>query len=164
MTIPDNKLFMFKRNETCTTNRLKSELIINATIIDNKTVCSWIMNPVKTAPPSGKAPSTVKSWKLRYLKGTPFERPQDARVFFSRISPKPGRIDYVAQPIGEIRGAKAQRNNPINERFVIAWHDYPIQQAWLQGNAKRVAMETIKQDLPTASQFLQEHIRNYLNF
>ena len=102
--------------------------------------------------------------KLRYLRGTPFERPQDARVFFSRISPKPGRIDYVAQPIGEIRGAKAQDNNPINERFVIAWHDYPIQQAWLQGNAKRVAMETIKQDLPTASQFLQEHIRNYLNF
>jgi hypothetical protein len=54
-------------------------------------------------------------------------------------------------------------NNPINERFVRAWHDDPIRQAWLQGNAKQVARETIKQDLPTASQFLQQHVRSYLN-
>ena len=101
--------------------------------------------------------------KLKFLRGTPFARPQDARVFFSRISPKPGRIDYVAQPIGEIRGAKARINNPINRDFVRNWHDDPIRQAWLQGQAKQTAMETIKQDLPTASQFLQQQIRNYLN-
>ena len=101
--------------------------------------------------------------RLNFLDDSPYQRPSDAAVFFSRISPKPGRTDYVAQPIGEIRGAKAQMNNPVNQKFVRAWHDDPIRQAWLQGNAKQAAMETIKQDLPTASQFLQQHIRNYLN-
>ena len=101
--------------------------------------------------------------RLNFLDNSPYQRPADAAVFFSRISPKPGRVDYVAQPIGEIRGAKAQRDNPINQRFIRNWHDLPIKEAWLQGQAKQTAMETIKQDLPTASQFLQQQVRNYLN-
>lgn len=85
----------------------------------------------------------------------------DTERFNVRINPKVGRVDWVAQPIAELRG-KQSIVDPISERRVRTYHDDPIQQNFLRGQAQAQGIEKVKENLPTASQFLQNQIRNYL--
>lgn len=85
----------------------------------------------------------------------------DTERFNVRINPKVGRVDWVAQPIAELRGTQAIVD-PVSERRVRTYHDDPIQQNFLRGQAQAQGIEKVKENLPTASQFLQKQIRNYL--
>lgn len=85
----------------------------------------------------------------------------DTERFNARINPKVGRVDWVAQPIAELRGTQAIVD-PVSERRVRTYHDDPIQQNFLRGQAQAQGIEKVKENLPTASQFLQKQIKNYL--
>ena len=85
----------------------------------------------------------------------------DTERFNVRINPKVGRVDWVAQPIAELRGAKAIVD-PTSIRRVREYHDNPIKQNFLRGEAQAAGIEKIKENLPTASQFLQRQVRSYL--
>ena len=52
--------------------------------------------------------------------------------------------------------------DPTSIRRVSQYHDEPIRQNFLQGKAQAAGIEKIKENLPTASQFLQNQIRTYL--
>lgn len=95
---------------------------------------------------------------LRYQGSIPVN---DTERFNVRINPKVGRVDWVAQPIAELRGTQAIVD-PVSERRVRTYHDDPIQQNFLRGQAQAQGIEKVKENLPTASQFLQKQIRNYL--
>jgi len=85
----------------------------------------------------------------------------DTERFNSRINPKVGRVDWVAQPIAELRGTQSIVD-PVSERRVRTYHDNPIQQNFLYGQAQAKGIEKVKENLPTASQFLQQQIIQYL--
>jgi hypothetical protein len=85
----------------------------------------------------------------------------DTERFNVRINPKVGRVDWVAQPIAEIRGTKAVVD-PTNVRRVQMYHDEPIAINFLTGTAQATGIQKVKENLPTASQFLQQQIRSYL--
>jgi len=85
----------------------------------------------------------------------------DTERFNSRINPKVGRVDWVAQPIAEIAGANATVD-PTSIRRVRMYHDEPIQQNFLTGVAQAAGFNKLKENLPTASQFLQKQIQAYL--
>lgn len=85
----------------------------------------------------------------------------DTERFNSRINPKVGRVDWVAQPIAEIKGTQAIVD-PESMRRVRMYHDEPIEKNFLSGQAQAVGIEKVKENLPTASQFLQKQIRSYL--
>lgn len=95
---------------------------------------------------------------LRYQGSIPVN---DTERFNVRINPKVGRVDWVAQPIAELRGTQSIVD-PVSERRVRTYHDDPIQQNFLRGQAQAQGIEKVKENLPTASQFLQKQIRNYL--
>ena len=81
--------------------------------------------------------------------------------FNSRISHKPGRIDWVAQPIAEFRGKEAM---PVSRslELVKVMHDDPIQRSYLDKGGTAQAVSLLKQHLPTASQALQQEISRRL--
>lgn len=85
----------------------------------------------------------------------------DTERFNSRINPKLGRVDWVAQPIAEIAGAQATID-PESMRRVRVYHDEPIERNFLTGQAQAAGLAKVKENLPTASQFLQNQIRSYL--
>ena len=85
----------------------------------------------------------------------------DTERFNARINPKLNRIDWVAQPIAEIKGTQAVVD-PESLRRVSMYHDEPIERNFLTGKAKAAGLEKVKENLPTASQFLQNQIRSYL--
>ena len=85
----------------------------------------------------------------------------DTERFNSRINPKLGRVDWVAQPIAEIAGAQATID-PESMRRVRVYHDEPIERNFLTGQAQAAGLGKVKENLPTASQFLQNQIRSYL--
>jgi len=85
----------------------------------------------------------------------------DTERFNVRINPKAGRVDWVAQPIAEIRGTNAIVD-PVSIKRVSKYHDEPIKQNFLQGSAQAAGIGKLKENLPTASQFLQKQIQNYL--
>lgn len=85
----------------------------------------------------------------------------DTERFNARIGPKAGRVDWVAQPIAEIRGTKAVVD-PTSVRRVQTYHDEPIAMNFLTGQAQAAGIEKVKENLPTASQFLQQQVRAYL--
>jgi hypothetical protein len=87
----------------------------------------------------------------------------DTERFNSRINPKINRIDWVAQPIAEIKGTQAIVD-PESMRRVRMYHDQPIEQNFLTGQAQAAGLEKVKENLPTASQFLQKQIRSYLGW
>lgn len=95
---------------------------------------------------------------LKYIGSIPLN---DTERFNSRINPKTGRVDWVAQPIAEIKGPKAIVD-PESLRRVRIYHDQPIEQNFLMGQAQAAGIQKVKENLPTASQFLQNHIRSYL--
>lgn len=82
----------------------------------------------------------------------------DPAGFRSRISHKPGRTDWVAQPIASFGSGLP---DPTSRQLVRQLHDEPIRQAYLgnQGvNADAIA--ALKEHLPTASQVLQQQLLN----
>jgi hypothetical protein len=85
----------------------------------------------------------------------------DTERFNVRINPKVGRVDWVAQPIAELKGAKATVD-PTSIRRVREYHDTPIKQNFLQGEAQAAGLEKVKENLPTASEFLQKQVKAYL--
>jgi hypothetical protein len=95
---------------------------------------------------------------LRYEGSIPVN---DIERFNSRINPKLGRVDWVAQPIAEIAGAQATID-PESMRRVRVYHDEPIERNFLTGQAQAAGLAKVKENLPTASQFLQNQIRSYL--
>tara|TARA_Y100000401_G_scaffold115271_1_gene118669 strand:- start:1166 stop:2050 length:885 start_codon:yes stop_codon:yes gene_type:complete len=82
--------------------------------------------------------------------------------FNSRISHKPGRIDWVAQPIAEIRGSEAMPSSRSTE-LVKLMHDDPIKRAYLDKGGTAQAVALLNQHLPTASQTLQREISRRLS-
>ena len=47
-------------------------------------------------------------------------------------------------------------------RRVRVYHDEPIERNFLSGQAQAVGLAKVKENLPTASQFLQKQVRSYL--
>jgi len=85
----------------------------------------------------------------------------DTEVFNARINPKLNRVDWVAQPIALIQGTQSIID-PESSRRVRVYHDEPIEKNFLTGQAQAAGLEKVKENLPTASQFLQQQIRSYL--
>jgi len=85
----------------------------------------------------------------------------DTEVFNARINPKLNRVDWVAQPIALIKGTQSIID-PESRRRVSVYHDEPIEKNFLTGQAQAAGLEKVKENLPTASQFLQQQIRSYL--
>tara|TARA_R110002020_G_scaffold424942_1_gene634365 strand:- start:1191 stop:2060 length:870 start_codon:yes stop_codon:yes gene_type:complete len=81
--------------------------------------------------------------------------------FNSRISHKPGRVDWVAQPIAEIRGSEALPSQRSME-LVDVMHDSPIKRAYLDKGGTAQAVQLLSKHLPTASQTLQREINRRL--
>lgn len=83
----------------------------------------------------------------------------DPAGFRSRISHKPGRTDWVAQPLTTIAGTEALPD-PVSRRRVVELHDNPIRQHYLgSGGASPDAMAALQQQLPAASAALQNELR-----
>lgn len=85
----------------------------------------------------------------------------DTERFNARINPKLNRIDWVAQPIAEIKRTQSVVD-PESMRRVRMYHDEPIEKNFLTGQAQTAGIEKVKENLPTASRFLQEQIKSYL--
>ena len=85
----------------------------------------------------------------------------DTELFNARINPKLNRVDWVAQPIALIKGTQSIID-PESRRRVRVYHDEPIEKNFLTGQAQAAGLEKVKENLPTASQFLQQQIRSYL--
>lgn len=89
------------------------------------------------------------------LNSTPYE----PSSFASRISHKPGRTDWVAQPLFTVHGSNAQLN-PRSSQLIRTLHDQPIQQHYLtSGGVSPDAMARLESNISTASQFLQKQLR-----
>jgi hypothetical protein len=89
-------------------------------------------------------------------------RVNDPAGYRSRLSHKPGRTDWVAMPIAELRGSDP-RLSRRSQQIVEVMHDQPIRQAYLNDPAVRAAaMQAIEGQVPGASQELQRQIRNRL--
>lgn len=84
--------------------------------------------------------------------------PLDPAGFRSRVSHKPGRVDWVAQPIATFQGADSQVN-PRNMQLVQTLHDLPIQQRYLQGGVSPDAIAALQQQAGSASLALQNELR-----
>jgi len=85
----------------------------------------------------------------------------DTERFNARINPKLNRVDWVAQPIALIKGTQSVVD-PESRRRVRMYHDEPIENNFLMGQAQAAGIEKVKENLPTASRFLQEQIKSYL--
>lgn len=85
--------------------------------------------------------------------------PSEPSSFASRVSHKPGRVDWVAQPLFTVRGSNAQLN-PRSAQLVRTLHDQPIQQHYLtSGGVSADAMSVVQANLPTVSQALQKELQ-----
>lgn len=85
--------------------------------------------------------------------------PTDPPGFRSRISHKPGRVDWVAQPIFRMAGAEAA-DNPRSAQLVDQLHDEPIRRHYLGASGVSPdAMVALQEQMPYASQTLQKELR-----
>ena len=87
----------------------------------------------------------------------------DTEGFASRISAKPGRVDWAAQPLTVIKGEDAQVN-PRSKLLIDTLHDDPIRQAYLRDGlgASANAIAALKQELPGVSKSMaKEMIRRF---
>ena len=93
-----------------------------------------------------------------YLSRAPYDG--DSPGFASRISAKPGRVDWAAQPLATISGRLA---NPSMRslQLVDTLHDAPIRKAYLTDGygANKDAMAALKEELPGVSKTLAAEIR-----
>lgn len=79
-------------------------------------------------------------------------------AYSARISAKPGRTDWVAQPIATLRGSAAMAD-PTSLRRVEAYHDGPINRAYLRNGVNDDALNVLRDQAPTASIALQQELR-----
>lgn len=87
----------------------------------------------------------------------PFEGPAS---FASRVSHKPGRTDWVAQPIMELSGSEAIPS-ARSIQLVKTLHDAPIREMYLgPSGVSPDAIALLKQQLPTVSEVLQRELIN----
>lgn len=92
----------------------------------------------------------------RTVQGVPIDPPS----FRARVSHKPGRTDWVAQPIATFTGADAVTPDPQAIALIKAFHDEPIRRRYLtMDGASPNAVAAVRRALPTASQDLQRQIR-----
>ena len=93
------------------------------------------------------------------VEGVPIDPPS----FRSRISHKPGRVDWVAQPIATFTGPEAMPD-PRSRMLIDTLHDLPIRQHYLKANgASPDAINALRGQLPTASQGLRKLIARKLS-
>ena len=78
-------------------------------------------------------------------------------VFSSRISAKPGRTDWVAQPMLTVRGRNALPD-PVSLSRVETFHDGPIARNFLAHGVSPEALRMLAAQLPTASQQLRREV------
>lgn len=91
----------------------------------------------------------------RTVRGVPIDPPS----FRSRVSHKPGRTDWVAQPIATFSGSDALPD-PRALALVEAFHDKPIRDRYLtQGGVNPSAVRLLQNQLPSASNALQSKLR-----
>ena len=89
---------------------------------------------------------------------TPSSPHEGPMSFASRISHKPGRTDWVAQPILELSGSKASPV-PRSAELVKVLHDDPIRRMYLGAEGVSPdAINLLKQHLPSASKSLQREL------
>ena len=89
---------------------------------------------------------------------TPTNPNEGPAGFNSRISHKPGRTDWVAQPIMELKGSKSIQS-PRSQELVKTLHDDPIRKMYLGSNGVSPdAIEVLKQQLPTVSKALEREL------
>lgn len=93
-----------------------------------------------------------------YLSRAPYDG--DSPGFASRISAKPGRVDWAAQPLTTISGRLAYPD-PRSAQLVETLHDRPIRQAYLTDGygASKDAMAALKEELPGVSKTLAREIK-----
>lgn len=93
-----------------------------------------------------------------YLSRSPYDG--DAPGFASRISAKPGRVDWAAQPLTTIAGKRAAANSR-SSKLVETLHDRPIQKAYLTDGygANKDAMAALQREMPGLSQALQAQLK-----
>jgi len=83
----------------------------------------------------------------------------DPPGFRSRISHKPGRVDWVAQPIFKIQGTEATPD-PRSLQLIKQLHDDPIKRHYLGASGVSPdAIAALQEHLPYASQTLQKELR-----
>ena len=98
-------------------------------------------------------------WKINRIEMQANNLVNDPVAFRSRISHKPGRVDWVAQPIATFGSGL-----PIahSEKLVKIMHNLPIQRSYLSKGGTSQAMDLLKANLPTASQTLQAELKRRL--
>ena len=102
--------------------------------------------------------SSPFAWDTRTEAGEAMRIPLDPPGFRSRISHKPNRVDWVAQPLKLFQGAEAQPI-PRSVELVRTLHDRPIAERYLQGGVSPEAMAVLQQQSTTASAALQAELR-----
>jgi hypothetical protein len=94
-------------------------------------------------------------------RGQAYETPEGVTmggpVFSSRISAKPGRTDWVAQPMLTVRGRNALPD-PVSLSRVETFHDGPIARNFLAHGVSPEALRMLAAQLPTASQQLRREV------
>lgn len=116
-------------------------------------------DPLSYAADAKKMNVDPNYWNINRLKMEAGNLTPDPVAFRSRISHKPGRIDWVAQPIATFGGGMVI---PHSQKLVRIMHDEPIQRAYLSKGGTQEAIELLKANLPTASQALQTELRRRL--
>ena len=93
-----------------------------------------------------------------YLSRSPYDG--DSPGFASRISAKPGRVDWAAQPLTTISGRLANPD-PRSAQLIETLHDEPIERAYLTDGygASKDAMAALKGELPGVSKTLATEIK-----
>ena len=86
--------------------------------------------------------------------------PSEGEGFASRISHKPGRIDWAAQPLTVIAGERAIPNSR-SVQLVETMHDKPIKKAYLTDGlgASSHAMQALKDELPGLSASMARELK-----
>lgn len=98
-----------------------------------------------------------------YARLSTMSTPLEPMGFASRISHKPGRTDWVAQPIMTLRG-KDSTLNPRSAQLVSTLHDEPILRNYLTHNgASPDAVKALMTTLPNASSALQKELIRRFN-
>lgn len=113
-------------------------------------------NPASYAADAKRMNVDPNYWKINRIKMKTENLANDPVGFRSRISHKPGRVDWVAAPIATFgKGVVLPRS--LN--LVSTMHNKPIQREYLAKGGMAPAMELLKANLPTASQALQSELR-----
>ena len=104
---------------------------------------------LKVDPDYAALSRTGRNWNVR---GVAVDPPG----FSSRISHKPGRSDWVAQPIATFGEGMP---DPTSLELVRELHDEPIRRSYLgPSGVNPQAVATLKRQLPTASETLQRQL------